>query len=283
MPSVVLRCSLAVDVAHKFIDDAFSYSAVEGEDEKFTAYSIAEQKAVAEGLLRAWWIHRGGRFLQEFEVLEVEQEGRATLASSVIRDPQPGVSYPVVSDDIELMVRPDAIVRERETGDLYIVSWKTCSTFGAYTINSCNTDMLSMSETWGKEQQFRQSLHSVDTARIEGTLYLFAVKGKRQLDDYLGHYVQNTPLSYGWVRKGPTPDDDEWALTYSYLTGEINPKTGKESKTTLGKGWRKVPIWSDYPGGVEQWIHDLSTQRITPRHVICFVFFFLFFLSVCWC
>lgn len=278
----------AVDIAARYLDDAFANSGIEGEDEKFTSYSIAEQKAIAEGLIRAWWSHDGERFLREFEVIEVEQEGRATLQPAMIGGVDVGAeagggSYPIKQDEMILMFRPDALVRERSTGDLYIVSWKTCSTFGSYTINQCNTDMQSMSEVWGVQQSYgrnNQAIHNTLSAalgdqpqdmsvKIEGVLYIFAVKGKRQLDEWLGHYVQNTPLAYGWVRKGPTPEDDEWCWTYSYKTGELNEKTGKEVTTKLGKGWRKVPIWSDYPGGVKQWIDDLSAQRITPRHINC--------------
>ncbi len=129
----------AVNSALLYLNLAFSVSNIDmGDDNKPTeaivAYGIEEQRAIAEGLLRAWWIEKGEQFLEDFEVLEVEQEGRADLA--------PGIT---------LMFRPDALVRERLSGDLYIVSWKTASTFGQYTINQINTDTQSMSEVWGRE------------------------------------------------------------------------------------------------------------------------------------
>jgi hypothetical protein len=118
-----------------YLDLAFSVAKIDmGGDEKATAYGIAEQRAIAEGLLRAWWIEKGQRFLEEFDVLAVEEEGRAELAPGLI-----------------LMFRPDALVREKSSGDYYICSWKTCSTFGQYTVNQAQTDMQSMSEAWGVE------------------------------------------------------------------------------------------------------------------------------------
>ncbi len=259
----------AVAKAINYLNLAFSVESVDLDD-KQTDYAIGEQKAIAEGLLRGWWAFDGPRFLRDFEVIEVEQEGRAELAEGMV-----------------LMFRPDALVRERSTGDLYIVSWKTASTFGQYTINQINSDMQSMSEVWGVEQKGEpcggcKGIGTVgydactdclgrgevpSNLKIEGVLYLFAVKGQRKLDDYLGFKVQNTPLAYGWVRPGNTPDESEWAWTYGWATEETNPKTMKLVQTKLGKGFRKVSIWDNYPGGVKQWIADLAAQRIEPRHL----------------
>lgn len=185
-----------------------------------------------------------------------------------------------MSDPIILQFRPDAVVREKATGDLFLVSWKTASTFGPWTMNQCQTDMQSMSEVWGVEQKAylnKPDIYAIpggvaidripNVARIDGVLYLFAIKGQRKKDDYTGTYRQNSPLAYGWQRKGATEEDTEWAWKYGWDTEEINPKTGKAVGTKLGKGFRLVPIWSEYPGGVRQWIDDLAAQRIAPRHL----------------
>jgi hypothetical protein len=239
----------AVADALDYIDNAFAASTVDLE-EKETAYAIDEQRAIAEGLLRGWWAFNGERFLADFEVIEVEREGRAELAPGMV-----------------LMFRPDALVRERASGDFYIVSWKTASTFGQYTINQISTDMQSMSEVWGVQTDNNKDSAPDEQLRIEGVLYLFAVKGQRKLDDYLGFKVQNTPLAYGWKRDGPTPEETEWAHCYGWATEEVNPKTGKNVQTKLGKGFRKVLVADAYPGGVKAWIDALAKQEITPRHV----------------
>lgn len=72
------KIDFAVIAAQDFLNGAFAASGVDLE-EKQTDYAINEQKAIAEGLLRAWWLHSGQQFLRDFEVLEVEKEGRAVL------------------------------------------------------------------------------------------------------------------------------------------------------------------------------------------------------------
>lgn len=103
--------------------------------------------------------------------------------------------------------------------------------------------------------------------KIEGVLYLFAVKGQRRQDDYLGFKTQDTPLAYCWKRAGVTPEEDEYAWKYKWQTEEINSKTGKPISTQLGKGFRKCPVWTEYPGGVKAWIDALTAKEITPRHI----------------
>lgn len=240
---------LAVTKAINYLNLAFSVESVDLE-EKETAYAIEEQKAIAEGLLRGWWAYDGPRFLRDFEVIAVEEEGRADL-----------------SDEMRLLFRPDALVREKSSGDYYIVSWKTASTFGQYTVNQCTTDMQSMSEVFGVVSSHLDQPLSGDPLSIEGVLYLYCVKGQRKMDDYLGFKTQNTPLAYAWMRPGPTPDETEWAHCYGWATEEINAKTNKPVGTKLGKGFRKVLVSSHYPGGVKAWIAALAAQEITPRHI----------------
>lgn len=259
----------AVARACKYLDDGLASKSVDLEMlDTQTAYGIAEQKAIVEGLIRGWWAKDGERFLKEFEVLADEQEGRAALTHS-----HDGVAE---SEDMVLMFRPDALVRERSSGDFYIVSWKTASTFGERTVNQYRTDMQSMSEAWGVEETSLNLTvpgpemplnHVYERMKIEGILYLFAVKGQRKMDDYLGYKTQDTPLAYCWKKAGATSEDDEYAWKYSWPTEEMNAKTGKLVTTKLGKGWRKVPVWTEYPGGVKAWIEALAANQIAPRHI----------------
>jgi hypothetical protein len=234
--------------AHDFLEDVFAAHQIGFDNEtpddvqKAMEYGKEEQMALAEGLLRAWWAYEGKSFLENFEVLEVEQEGRAVL-----------------SDDLVLMFRPDALVRDRQSGDLYIVSWKTCATFGPRNVNQARHDMQSMSEVWGKEEVLKD--REMEHWRIEGVLYKWIVKGSRRKDNYDGLYKQGSHLIYGWQKLGTGGGDDaEWSWAYEFTTEE-----GKTSR--LGKGWKKVPIWREYPGGVKQWIEDLSKGEVFPRGV----------------
>ena len=248
----------AVTRSTEYLYTEFGKTAVDF-DEPQTLYHAKEQIAIAEALVRGWSATRRERFLESFEVLEVEQEGRALLTTH--------------APHVELLFRPDALVREKATGDLYVISWKTSSTFGPWVTEKCAVDMQSMSEVYGIERigALKMDLGAftevVVPAKVEGVLYLFAVKGQRRFDDYLGFKTQSTPLAYAWHRPGPTPEEDEWSWAYEYETEEFNDKTGKMKRTKLGKGWRKVAVWEHYPGGIAQWVEDTVNQRIAPRHV----------------
>lgn len=239
---------VAVANAISYLNDQFAAHAIgfDGElpddAQKALEYSQDEQKALAEALLRGWWTYEGESFLANFEVIEVEREGRAEL-----------------DDSLTLMYRPDALVRDRQSGDLYVVSWKTCATFGKRNVDQAKTDMQSISECWGRDAQGDLDRH------IEGVLYKWIVKGSRRKDDWDGIYKQDSPLIYGWMRLGASPEETEWSWKYSWSDPEeINEKTGKPVGHKLGKGWKKVPIWSTYPGGIKAWIAALAEHQIAP-------------------
>src|SRR6202049_132237 len=108
VPDSVVRIEIAVNTAKKFFRTQFEVAGVSFDGEtpddvqKAMEYGQEEQMALAEGLLRGWGAYEGEQFLDTFEVVEVEQEGRANL-----------------SDELVLMYRPDAVVREKATGDHY--------------------------------------------------------------------------------------------------------------------------------------------------------------------
>src|SRR5271156_2274855 len=120
-PDNKARIEIAVNTAKKFLRTQFEVSAVslDGETpddlQKAMEYGQEEQMALAEGLLRGWWVYEGEAFLENFEVIEVEQEGRATLAGSIhgqcpnCRDN----SCYKHDNDLVLMFRPDALVRDK--------------------------------------------------------------------------------------------------------------------------------------------------------------------------
>lgn len=98
--------------------------------------------------------------------------------------------------------------------------------------------------------------------KIEGVLYIFAIKGQRRMDDFLGFKTQDTLLAYCWKRAGVTKDEDEFAWKYKWPS-EIEGRKFEQ----LGKGFRRFPVWEAYPGGVKAWIDSLVAREITPRHL----------------
>lgn len=252
VPDNKVRIEIAVNTANKFLRAQFEVSAVSFDGEtpddiqKAMEYGQEEQMALAEGLLRGWWSYEGEAFLENFEVIEVEQEGRSTLA-----------------DDLVLMFRPDALVRDKQSGDLYVISWKTCATFQNRNIDQAKHDMQSISEVWGfqNQDQWPMKVGNIPP-QVEGVLYRWIVKGQRRKDIWDGLYKQSSHLIYGWKKLGNGGGDEaEWSWAYEF------EKEDGSGSSRLGKGWKKVPIWREYPGGVKQWIEDLSTNQIFPRHI----------------
>lgn len=234
----------AVEVAVWDLRKAFEASgvALDGEPADSLPFAQQEQLAFVEAMVRAFALREATAFLRDFDIVQVETEGRVEIG-----------------EGIELMFRPDAVVREKLSGDVYVLSLKSCSSYSQMTFNQCQVDMQSLSEVFGVEKSLG--------IRVEGVLYKHIVKGRRSLDEYSGQYRQDSPLIYGWLRKGPTPEDDEWAWKYGWATEEVNEKTGKMVGTKLGKGFRKVAVVDSYPGGVKVWVEALAAQEVEPRHL----------------
>lgn len=249
----------AVSVAINYLSDAFSSAEIDfgrelpADAKKAIEYGQQEQIALAEALLRGWWAFEGPSFLEQFELLEVENEGKAQL-----------------TPDMTLMFRPDALLKERETGDLYVLSWKTCSYFSQRIVDQAKHDMQSISEVYGilnaqcHDESCPQhgTIHGCNNPqKIEGVLYRWIVKGQRRQDNWDDNlYKQNTHLIYGWMRQSPDGESD-WSWAYEF------PKEDGTGNTRLGRGWKKVPIWTHYEGGIKQWIDDLTSGKIGPRHM----------------
>jgi hypothetical protein len=253
---------IAVMKGNNFLRNQFESHSISFDNEtpddiqKAMEYGQEEQMALAEGLLRGWYAYEGESFLNTFEVVEVEKEGRALLSGSVqglcpnCRDN----SCYRHDNDLVLMFRPDAVVREKSTGDHYIISWKTASTFSSRNLKQAKVDMQSMSEVFGVVQARGIS--------VEGVLYKIAVKGQRRKDNWTGLYMQSSHLIYAWKKLGNGGGDEaEWSWAYEF------EKEDGSGSSRLGKGWKKVAVWRDYPGGVKQWISDLSTNQVFPRHI----------------
>ena len=260
----------------EFADHAISFDNEQPADvELAMRYGQEEQMALAEGLLRAWWAFEGEAFLETFEVVEVEREGRATLQRSRTHrealNPDDDNSIDIDdgrwinvqdSDDLVLMFRPDALVRDRESGDYFVISWKTCATFGKRNTDQARHDMQSISEVWGWQQSHKlREVAEIDPwdVRVEGVLYKWIVKGRRSLDKWDNLYKQGSHLIYGWLKLDTANSEfPEWSWSYDWQDEE-----GKSRK--LGKGWQKKSIWNNYPGGVKAWVDGLAKQEIFPR------------------
>ena len=92
-------------------------------------YLYQEQKALVEAQVRAYARRRLRPLLDAYEVLEVEREGEWELA-----------------DGLWFMSRPDALLRDRQTGDLYIQSFKTGASWDVRKGKDAEHDAQGLSE-----------------------------------------------------------------------------------------------------------------------------------------
>jgi len=146
---------------------------------EFDRYLAAEQSALVEALVRAYARRRLRPLLEQFEVLEVEREGEWQLsewtgASSIpnltdlcprchvgVDDDRDGnCAYCAHMSDAEaatirtgrekyelwFMSRPDALLRERQSNELYLLSYKTTATWDVRKARDIEHDMQGLSE-----------------------------------------------------------------------------------------------------------------------------------------
>jgi len=107
------------------------------------AYLYREQSALVEGMVRAYARRRLRPLVEQFEVLEVEREGEWELSAwSDGTDPYNGRN----PRSIWFMSRPDALLRERESNQLYHLSFKTTGAWDVRKARDAEHDMQGLSE-----------------------------------------------------------------------------------------------------------------------------------------
>ena len=148
------------------------------------SFVFQEQMALTEALVRLVGTRVLSTLLKRYEVLEVERMDRAELVLGDSYSPYcqkcgweisscscgPG-NFQSGNPEWSVMWRsiPDALVRDRESGDLYIISWKTTTGFDLQKDQDARTDMQGLSEAWGCEERFRKWQKLLrETGRFDG-------------------------------------------------------------------------------------------------------------------
>lgn len=200
----------------------------EGTDERAV---VEEQAAHVEALVLAWCRVRLPKWLEEYEVVEVEVEDRVPL-----------------SEDVTLAVRADVIVRRKYDHRMFVVNFKTVAQADERWIKSWEVDMQLMTELLAAERRHGQVFGGVI---IEGL-----VKGRRTKEtDNVGTvtgYRDSTPLLYGYKCDANPP----------FTPGEYG------WEYTRRKGWYRFPIWKEAFAGVgsatslDYWINWLPEEVV---------------------
>lgn len=243
------------------------------EEEAFSVYS--EQKALIEAMIRVWALRRLPGFLEQFEVLEVEREDQFTLSS-----PREWVQNDHGFDermhqDIVWMSRADGLLRERASGDLYVLSFKTSADWNDFKDKEARIDMQGMSELYAIERRlfkerwsenFDKDDFDIQGIKLAGVQMEFLLKGRRSRDKETKQYLQDSILVRPYFKDGGGLIEDEYAWKYwTHCDAPHTTSGGKkcpgDANHSLGKGWYRVPIWEHMP--IKEWIqllHEGSVQ-----------------------
>ena len=210
-------------------------------------YTVAEQSALVEALVRIYALRGLLALLADYEVIEVEGEYEWSL-----------------TDIIHFMSRLDGVLRRRDDGTIWVLSFKTDS--------GANLD--------GKLAEARLDLQGLtEPLAIDGTgrwpsamgvKMEWLVKGPWRSADGTGLKWQDTHLVRPWMRDGQfawryfTPCPGTPHATTRYRAGK--PYTwmcdGGDGNHALGNTWERVPIWQIMP--IKEWVDMLAAGGVQP-------------------
>lgn len=247
----------AVDTAMAGYDAQVASRGIAVESNEQAAFSVAEQRALIEGLIRVWVLRQLKPFAEEFEVLETEREDLFLLCENC----HIGKLY--------WMSRADGLERQRETDDLYVHSFKTAATFDGKKENENHHDMQGLSEAAAIEARLGKQVFGV---KME-----FLIKGMREKNDD-GVYIQKSPLIRGYRQRGIIPSDDQYAWSLFWQCSQPHsmrkskwypdgmcPGDGRNHKR--GDGWDSFNVWEAM--GVKEWIRMLDSGEVAPEAGDC--------------
>lgn len=169
--------------------------------------------------------------MDEYEVLEVEEETNWLLLPDFDEDPTRG---------IVVMSRLDGVLRKKSSGRIWHMSHKTSgSKFDDKQLDKLKTDIQRFSEGYAIWAKYGEP--------PEGTLYNYFLKGGRYLDKDLGIERYTTGLVRPWLNRLAqtgteiTPE----MLSFVYEWDELDPQSMTIKGRKLGKGWEKVDIYKE--------------------------------------
>lgn len=254
--------------------------------DKEDAYYVAqEQAAIVEALIRGYYFSQLPVLKARFDIIEVERDGEEIISIPEVPDFQVRFGY-----------RADALLLEKETLDLYILSLKTAKHFYKKREEVAHRDMQGLSEVAVVDQRlgrwdsllksgpsditgfdprtlipewFYSRWREGASALVTGVKMEFALKGdRREWPKGSGKYYYSNHLIRPWKklslaeqtvpkrRRAPTASS---CLELPYAVNwEFKDDLG--ANHTLGAGWRPVNIWEDM--GVKNWIEFLMENQI---------------------
>ena len=229
----------AVSLAHAMYEAELEGRGLDLKVSEEQAYVASEQMALGEALVRLAALRVVPRLLDRYHVVWTERALEAPLAEGVT-----------------LWGRVDALLREKSTGDLYLLSWKTKggASLDERATEDAQHDDQGLSETWLVEEWLEGQRGDLPT-QTSGVIMVWLLKGdRREQPKGSGQWQQSSPLIRAY-RRFNDAGEAEWAHSWYW---EHNG-----SRHTLGKGWERLDAWT-MEGGVKGWIDRLATGTVQP-------------------
>lgn len=214
-----------------------------------TAQLLAEEQAnLAYALVWTFGRRRLASLLERFEVVEVEPE--ICWLVGWHQDAQDDLVFAEenpFAKAIVMMSRPDAILRSREDGRLWTVSWKTAKRFDGGYVERFESDVQSMTEGLAVQAKYGEV--------PAGTLYTYFLKGDKTFDPETGAKRYTSPLVRpycNWAIVG----QPQYRGAYKWFD-----EMGTEKR--CGKGWERTDIWKSFE--MPDWLEILDSGTIQPE------------------
>lgn len=196
-------------------------------DHHDTSFAKREAYDIACALTIVFYKERLDRFLQEYRVLAVEPELRATL-------------YETPKYKVVLMSRPDAIIERLEDGALLQWELKTKPYINKNWIDSWEHNLQLIGQQLAVKAYAQAN--GLQDRLIVGAMIEALIKGKRE-KDALGVWRQSSPLVYVYGKRGDgIMVQDQWSPTWK-------------------KGWSKILVSDIMP--LEAYILNELSPEIT--------------------
>lgn len=217
-----------------------------------TAQLLAEEQAnLAYALVWTFGRRRLASLLERYEVVEVEPEicwlvGWEKNELAVMLDDETMRDRTLIKA-IVMMSRPDAILRSREDGRLWTVSWKTAKRFDGGYVERFESDVQSLTEGLAVQAKYGEE--------PAGTLYTYFLKGDKTFDPETGAKRYTSPLVRpycNWTGVG----EPQYRGAYKWFD-----EMGTEKR--CGKGWERVDIWKSFE--MPEWLELLDSGAVHPE------------------
>lgn len=235
-PNWHLQIDVAAQTALTYFDRAALEQGISfGLDPGAAEWYTSEQRALVEGLVWIAGLRLVPELISHYRIVDVEREERMELGAGV----RP------------FAARADALLAERDSGDLSVFSLKTGAMYGRKEEMKFKRDVQGLSEAIALERRLGQKIATVQMALL--------IKGTRRLNEKAGRKEHYSPLTRAWRLMDPLTGIQQWA--WSYDTPKVNAKTGESYIGKLGKDFTATPAW-EYPGGIRAWVLALDRGEI---------------------